>query len=117
VGVLANTFSRMTTSLQGMADVARKIAARDLRVEVKRQSDKDVLGNAFVEMVDNLRQSTSELAEGVNVLSSSGSEILASTAQVASGAAEVGTAIVQTTTPIEAGKQTALVSSQTATSV
>ena len=117
VGVLANTFSRMTTSLQGMADVATKIAARDLRVVVKRQSDKDVLGNAFVAMVDNLRQATSELSEGVNVLSSSGSEILASTAQVASGAAEVGTAIVQTTSTIEEVKQTALVSSQKAKSV
>ncbi len=117
VGVLANTFSRMTNSLQGMADVARKIAARDLRVQIERQSDKDVLGSAFVAMVDNLRQATSELTEGVNVLSSSGSEILASTAQVASGAAEVGTAIAQTTSTIEEVKQTALVSSQKAKSV
>jgi len=117
VGALANTFSRMTTSLQGMAEVARKIAARDLRVAVKQQSDRDILGNAFVAMVDNLRQATSELAEGVNVLSSSGSEILASTAQVASGAAEVGTAIAQTTSTIEEVKQTALVSSQKAKSV
>jgi len=117
VGVLAQTFSRMTTSLQGMADVARKIAARDLRGQVIRQSEKDVLGDAFIAMVDNLRQSTSELAEGVNVLSASGSEILASTAQVASGAAEVGTAIAQTTSTIEEVKQTALVSSQKAKSV
>ena len=117
VGVLASTFSRMTASLQAMADIARKIAARDLRVQVQRQSDKDVLGTAFVAMVDNLRQSTSELTEGVNVLSSSGSEILASTAQVASGAAEVGTAIAQTTSTIEEVKQTALVSSQKAKSV
>ena len=117
VGVLANTFSRMTASLQGMADVARKIADRDLRVQVKQQSDKDVLGNAFVAMVNNLRQATSELAEGVNVLSASGSEILASTAQVASGAAQVGTAIAQTTSTVEEVKQTALVSSQKAKSV
>ena len=117
VGVLAQTFSRMTTSLQGMADVARKIASRDLRVQVIRQSEKDVLGDALIAMVDNLRQTTSELTEGVNVLSSSGSEILASTAQVASGAAEVGTAIAQTTSTIEEVKQTALVSSQKAKSV
>src|SRR5207247_2322642 len=39
VGVLANTFSRMTISLQGMADMARKIAARDLRVQLKPQSE------------------------------------------------------------------------------
>lgn len=117
VGVLAKTFSRMTVSLQEIADIAKKVAARDLRVKVNRQSDKDVLGNALVAMVENLRQTTSELSEGVNVLASSGSEILASTAQVSSGAAEVGTAIAQTTTTIEEVKQTALVSSQKAKTV
>ena len=117
VGVLAQTFSRMTRSLQEMAGIAKQIAASDLRAQVKPQSERDVLGNAFATMVDNLRRTTSELAEGVNVLASSASEILASTTQVASGAAETGTAITQTTTTVEEVKQTALVSNQKAKSV
>jgi methyl-accepting chemotaxis protein len=117
VGRLSRTFARMNGSLQEMAGVATRIAASDLRVQVKPQSDKDVLGNAFVTMVDNLRRSTAELSEGVNVLASSASEILAATTQVASGAAETGTAITQTTSTVEEVKQTAQVSNQKAKSV
>ncbi len=117
VGRLSRTFSQMNHSLQDMAAVAKQIAASDLRVQIKPQSNKDVLGNAFVTMVDNLRRTTSELAEGVNVLASSASEILAATTQVASGAAETGTAITQTTSTVEEVKQTAQVSSQKARAV
>jgi len=114
VGRLSRTFSRMTQSLQGMAGAAKQIAGSDLRVQIKPQSEADVLGNALATMVDNLRRSTAELSEGVNVLASSASEILASTSQVASSAAETGTAIAQTTSTVEEVKQTALVSSQKA---
>ena len=114
VGVLARTFSLMTRSLQEIAGVARQIAENDLRVQIKPQSEKDVLGNAFATMTSNLRRTTSELAEGVNVLAASASEILAATTQVASSAAETGTAITQTTTTVEEVKQTAQVSSQKA---
>jgi CHASE3 domain sensor protein len=117
VGILAKAFSRMTVSLQGMATVAGQIAARDLRVQVNPQSGEDVLGNAFHTMVENLRQTTSELSQGVYVLASSCSEILASSTQVASGAAEVGAAIAETVSTIEEVKQTAHVSSQKAQSV
>ncbi|MEW5979014.1 MAG: methyl-accepting chemotaxis protein [Acidobacteriota bacterium] len=114
VGVLAQAFSRMSRSLQEMAQVAKQMAAGDLRVRVTPQSERDVLGNAFATMVDNLRRTTSELSEGVNVLASSASEILAASTQVASGAAETGTAIAQTTTTVEEVRQTAQVASQKA---
>lgn len=114
VGLLAQTFSRMTSWLQEMAGVAKQIAASDLRVEVKAQSDRDVLGTAFSTMIGRLRQNAAELSEGVGVLASSAAEILASTTQVASSAAETGTAIAQTTTTVEEVKQTAQVSAQKA---
>ncbi len=114
VGMLARTFARMTSSLQGMAGAAKLIAASDLRVIINPQSDKDVLGNALATMVTNLRRSTSEMSEGVSVLASSASEILAVTTQVAAASAETGTAIAETTSTVEEVKQTALVSSQKA---
>lgn len=114
VGTLSRIFSRMSVSLQGMAGVAKQIAASDLRVQVKPQSDKDVLGTAFAWMVENLRRTTGELSDGVNVLASSSSEILAATTQVASGAAETGTAISETTATVEEVKQTAQAASQKA---
>jgi methyl-accepting chemotaxis protein len=114
VGLLSDAFARMRQWLQEMARVAELIAASDLRVQLKPQSERDVLGNAFTTMIDNLRRTTRELSEGVTVLAASASEILASTTQVATGAAETGTAIAQTTTTVEEVKQTAQVSSQKA---
>jgi len=114
VGRLSRSFSRMTQTLQDMAGVAKQIAAGDLRARITPQSKQDVLGNAFATMLENLRRTTGELSEGINVLAASASEILAATTQVAAGAAETGTAIAQTTTTVEEVKQTAQVSSQKA---
>jgi methyl-accepting chemotaxis protein len=117
VGVLINTFSRMTTSLSEKANVARQIAASDLTVIVKPASEKDVLGKSFSIMIDNLRTITKDIMEGINTLSSSASEILASTTQVASGAAETATAVSETTATVEEVKQTSHMASQKAKSV
>lgn len=112
--VLGNAFAVMTANLKEMASVAQRIAGGDLTVTVEPQSEKDVLGNAFRLMVENLRKITRELQEGVSVVGSSGSEIMAATTQVASGVAETATSVSETTTTVEEVKQTAQVSSQKA---
>lgn len=118
VGTLANAFARMTGFLRTMAGTAEQIAAGDLRVTLLApQSDRDVLGQAFVRMSSNLREQISSLVEGANVLSSSASEIVASTAQLASGARESATAVSQTTTTVEEVRQTAQLASQKARAV
>lgn len=117
VGVLAQNFVRMSETLNGMAAVATKIAAGDLRVEIKPQSERDVLGNAFAAMVDNLQRLTAELTEGVNVLGSSANEISTSTSQLASSATESAAAVSETTTTVEEVRQTAQVASQKARAV
>ncbi|MGZ4953633.1 MAG: methyl-accepting chemotaxis protein [Methylobacter sp.] len=106
VGVLMRMFAGMLQSLQEMANIAKQIAAGDLMVQVKPQSDKDTLGNAFAAMVNNLRKLTLEIRDGMNVLASSSSEILATTTQVASSAAETATAVSETTATVEEVKQT-----------
>lgn len=105
VGALMRAFTRMVHSLQDMAGTATQIAAGNLMMQVKPQSDKDTLGNAFAAMVSNLRKLTLQIREGVNVLTSSSGEILATTTQVASGAAETATAVNQTTATVEEIKQ------------
>ena len=114
VGSLKNAFAVMTRYLQEMANVSQQIAKGDLTVTVNRASDKDMLGNAFADMIGNLRKINHEIREGVTVLASASSEILASTTQVASGAAETASAVSETTTTVEEVKQTAQVSSQKA---
>ena len=114
VGLLHQAFGRMTQSLREMAAVASSIADGDLRVSVRPQSEHDVLGNAFAQMIDNLRGLTGELHEGINVLSASASQISTSTSQFAASATETAAAVSETTTTVEEVRQTAQVSSQKA---
>jgi methyl-accepting chemotaxis protein len=101
IGALALSFSRMTASLKNMAGIAGKIADGDLRVKIKPQSELDVLGTAFASMIDNLQLLTADLAEGVNVLSTSANEISTSTSQLATSASESAAAVSETTTTVE----------------
>jgi methyl-accepting chemotaxis protein len=114
IGSLAQAFTGMVRSLKEKAQTAQKIATGDLTVEAAPLSEADALGNAFSTMVAKLRQQIQEIVEGVNVLASSGSEIMASVSQLTSGAAETSTAISETTTTVEEVKQTTEVSSQKA---
>ena len=114
VGRLSQAFNRMTAYLKETANAAERIAAGDLRVGVKPLSEQDLFGRAFVRMIDNLKSTTAELTEGINVLAAAASQILTSTTQVASGVAETATAISQTTATVEEVKQAGLLSSQKA---
>ncbi len=114
VGVLAQTFSRMSQSLGGMAGIAEKIAAGDLRVNVKPQSSNDLLGSAFASMISNLRRMIAQFSETVNVLSASANQISTSTTQLAAGASETATAVSEATTTVEEVRQTAQLASQKA---
>jgi methyl-accepting chemotaxis protein len=114
VGMLSQTFLRMTHSLRQIANFAKSIARGDLTVDPTPQSEKDVLGNAFAGMVTDLRKAMREISGAIDVLGSSASEILATTRQVSTGAAETATSVTETTTTIEEVKQTALVSCQKA---
>ncbi|HUI70038.1 MAG TPA: CHASE3 domain-containing protein [Spirochaetia bacterium] len=117
IGLLSRTFRTMTVFLQDKAESAKQIAAGNLTVRVSSLSDSDVLGKAFTDMVQNLRSMTRELQEGIGMLGTSASEILATTTQIASGATETATGVSETITTVEEVKQTAQVASQKAKSV
>ncbi len=117
IGDLAGAFAVMVESLKEKAKVAERIAANDLTVKVTPLSGKDMLGSALATMVETLRNQIQELVEGVNILASSGSEIMASVTQLTSGSAETSTAVSETTTTMEELKQRAEVSSQKAKDV
>ena len=117
IGMLLQTFQRMSRSLKLLAVRARQIADGDLTAQVKPQSEDDVLGNAFAAMAENLRRLMQELLEAVNVLSASASQIMASTTQLASTAVETATAVAETTTTVEEVKQTSQLSSRKAREV
>lgn len=114
VGQLTAEFSRMVRSLNKTAQVAERISQGDLTAKITPQSERDVLGNAFATMIVSLQRLTADITQGVNVLGSSATEILASTSQVVSSATETATAVTETTATVEEVKQTAQVASQKA---
>jgi methyl-accepting chemotaxis protein len=114
IGSLARAFTLMIQSLKEKAKIAERIAASDLTVKVTPLSAADTLGNAFATMVEKLRSQIQQIIEGVNVLASAGSEIMASVSQLTSGAAETATSVSETTTTVEEVKQTADVTNQKA---
>ncbi len=116
-GLLLRAFARMAGLQREMARVAERIAAGDLRVRIQPQSDRDVLGKAFAEMVANLQRLTTDVTEAVNVLGAAASEIVASSTQLALAATETATAVTETTTTVEEVRQTAQLSSEKARSV
>jgi methyl-accepting chemotaxis protein len=110
----------ITLPLNLAVGLAERVAAGDLTVTVPAGGGRDELTtllDTFRKMVENLRSQTLAIQEGVNVLASSSSEILASTTQVASGASETASAVNETTATVEEVKQTSQLASQKVRSV
>src|ERR1019366_6996377 len=103
--------------LRKVSAAAEKVATGDLNVNLVTTSRNDEVGTltrSFSAMVKGLRELNLEIREGVSVLASSASEILATTTQVAAAASETATAVSQTTSTVEEIKQTAQVASEKA---
>jgi methyl-accepting chemotaxis protein len=106
--------------LQMISGIAGKVASGDLTVNIPAGHRTDEVGEllrAFGAMLEGLRKLMREINEGVGVLSTSSSEIMATTTQVASGAAETAASVSETTATVEEVKQTAQLANQKARSV
>jgi len=87
IGTMAAAMRTMIAYLRDMAESARRIAARDLTVEVQPKSERDELGTAFVEMVDGLRATVGQLSATTTTVSGAAQQ-MASTSQEAGRAVE-----------------------------
>jgi methyl-accepting chemotaxis protein len=68
VGKMAASFRDMIEYQRGMAQVAEDVATGDLSADVHPKSEQDVFGNAFAQMIRNLRQLVGQMqatAEGL----------------------------------------------------
>ncbi len=112
IGDLAFAFKDTVQYLQSTADMADKLAQGDLRIDVKPQSEEDVLGIAFVKMVENLRETIGQVSQNANDLEAASNEL----SQTAVQAEQATTLIVEsiqkvsegTTTQVEAIEKTSL---------
>jgi len=98
---LVDTVNTMVANLRVSATLADKIADGDLTVEHKPASDKDVLGNALVRMVDRLRGVVSDATVAATNVSSGSQQLSSSSEQVSQGATEQAAAAEQASAAME----------------
>jgi len=101
LGQMLESLNRMVGGLNGLANVAVKISEGDLTVEAKTLSDKDILGQALIQMLKSLRTTVTEVASAAaNV--ASGSEEMSSTAEeISQGSTEQAAAAEESTSAME----------------
>jgi methyl-accepting chemotaxis protein WspA len=88
-GVLASGFNLLTDSLQEIAKNTEQVAGGDLTVQVKRLSQKDVMGNALAEMVEKLSSLIRRVQKSGLQVNTSATEIAATAQEQLSTASEV----------------------------
>ena len=115
VGAVARSLTATRLYMTEMAETATRIAAGDLSVEVKPQSERDELGVAFKQMVDRLREMIKDIAENASSLSAASqqlasaanqsgqasNQIAATMQQVAKGTSQQSESVNRTSTSVE----------------
>jgi methyl-accepting chemotaxis protein len=100
----------ITEPILELADVARRIAEnKDYSARAVKHSQDEIglLTDAFNQMLGEIEMVQRSIAESINVLVSSSSQMLDTSSQLAAGAAETAKAVNDTTNTVEALKETA----------
>jgi methyl-accepting chemotaxis protein len=115
VGDIAKSFDKVINYIQEMGVAAQAIAQNDLTATIEPKSEKDELGNAFVGMINGLRDAVTLISDNAGSLSAA-SEQLASAAnqagqatnqisntvqQVAKGTADQAESVTKTASSVE----------------
>ena len=100
-GQLLAAMRNMVESIRTMAGVAGRLADGDLTVRVRPQGDRDVLGNAFAEMVAKLSQVIGEVRSGAAALTGAASQVSATSQSLSQGTSEQAASVEETTSSLE----------------
>ena len=97
IGELGRTFNGMVGYLKEMASVSEAIAGGNLSVEVKPRSKDDTLGNAFVRMVDGLRNLVRNVRDAASQVASASSQVAGASDDSAKVSLQTASAIDEVT--------------------
>ena len=114
IGALAGAFRQLITYMKELAHVAEMVAKNDLTVTVDPKSEKDVLGNSFKTMVNNLAAIVTQLGGSATEVASASAEISTSAEQVSRGAQQQEQQVAQVSTAVEEMTATIVESSKNA---
>jgi methyl-accepting chemotaxis protein len=97
IGELGRTFNGMVGYLREMASVSEAIAGGNLSVEVTPRSKDDTLGNAFVRMVDGLRNLVRNVRDAASQVASASSQVAGASDDSAKVSLQTASAIDEVT--------------------
>jgi methyl-accepting chemotaxis protein len=95
VGQLADAFRDMVDYLQNMAGVADKMSRNDLTEDVTPKSERDNLGNAFAQMITNLRAVMAQVADNANSVGDASSQLSMAAAQAGQATSQIAATVQQ----------------------
>lgn len=95
IGQLADVLDDIVIHQREMAQVANRIAAGDLSIHVTPKSEVDVLGNAFAQMIINLRYLITQVIQNADNLNAASSELASIADQSAQATNQIATTIQQ----------------------
>lgn len=95
IGVMADAFRQMIAYVQDMAGAADRLAQGDVTTDITPQSEKDVLGNAFAQMIHNLRGLVQQMATTSSRMATAAEELSAMTEEINASAGQVATTVQQ----------------------
>lgn len=91
---ISQAFHALIDYFRGMASAGKRIANGDLAIDLQPKGDTDLLGNAFIEMCNNLRALIQQVAENA-------ANLRAASAQLAVAANQAGQATNQISSTIQ----------------
>lgn len=119
--IIAYTLTRsITRPLAQAVKVADHLAMNDISIDIEESAAKDEPGmllRSMKTMLVHLREQTTDIMEGVNVVAASASEISTTTTQFAAGFAEIASSTNETVASMKEVQQTSELSSEKARNV
>ncbi|MBC7253996.1 MAG: PAS domain-containing protein [Actinobacteria bacterium] len=98
---IKESLDRLVAYLREMAEVAGRIAQRELDQEVRPLSEKDAFGNAFLSMIENLNQALAQVREAASQTAGASEQISDSSQSLAQGASEQASSLEEVTASVE----------------
>ncbi len=107
IGMLTASLNNMAKHLNGYAERTRLIAEGDLTVEVQPASNEDILGNALLRMITNLRELVGQIQSASDEITSGSQQVADSSQSLSHGATQSAAALEEISSSMnEIGSQT-----------
>ena len=95
LGEIGRAFNRLIEYFQEKAEAAQRMADGDLRADVTPKSPQDLLGNAFQQMIENLRELIGKMTDSANSVGAAANQLSAASTQAGQATEQIATTVQQ----------------------